>query len=139
MTGEIPVVVGLLCRADGTILVCQRSAGKPYPLEWEFPGGKVEPGEEPEGALRRELREELGIDCDVGRQLHVERADYSDGRTYHVAYYQIEVWRGEIVNREFHDVQWVQASDLDRLAMLQGSRHVVELIVSVGVDGLPVR
>src|SRR5690606_10295580 len=58
----LEVAVGVLVRADGAVLFGQRRAGKPYAGWWEFPGGKLEPGERVEQALARELREELGIE-----------------------------------------------------------------------------
>lgn len=61
------VVAGLIIGADGRILITQRRADQALPLQWEFPGGKVEPGEAPTAALARELTEELGIEVLVGR------------------------------------------------------------------------
>jgi 8-oxo-dGTP diphosphatase len=61
------VVAGLILGDDGRILITQRRADQPLPLQWEFPGGKVEPGESPVEALVRELREELGVSALVGR------------------------------------------------------------------------
>jgi 8-oxo-dGTP diphosphatase len=62
------LVVAALCVDDaGRILVTQRRADQPLPLQWEFPGGKIEPGESPDAALRREIEEELGVVPDVGR------------------------------------------------------------------------
>jgi 8-oxo-dGTP diphosphatase len=60
------VVAALLCDGD-RILITQRRADQPLPLQWEFPGGKVEPGEHPEVALARELTEEVGVQVEVGR------------------------------------------------------------------------
>lgn len=63
---EVHVVAGVLRDARGRILLARRTEGRELAGLWEFPGGKVEPGETPEGALVRELREELGIDATVG-------------------------------------------------------------------------
>src|SRR5512138_844322 len=60
------VVAGLIVR-DGVVLITQRRADQSLPLQWEFPGGKVEPGEAPVEALRRELAEELGVAAEIGR------------------------------------------------------------------------
>ena len=62
-------VVAALIVKDGAILVCQRTRHQPMPLKWEFPGGKIEDGEQPRDALRRELGEELGIDAKVGDEV----------------------------------------------------------------------
>src|SRR5215210_4015592 len=61
------VVAGLIIGADRRILITQRRADQALPLQWEFPGGKIEPGESPTVALERELAEELGVRVHVGR------------------------------------------------------------------------
>ncbi len=71
----IPVVCAVIER-DGLLLLAQRPAHKHLPLQWEFPGGKVEPGEEPAAAIVREIREELGCEITVGRALPRFRHDY---------------------------------------------------------------
>jgi len=71
----IAVACALLER-DGRLLVAQRPPGRKLALKWEFPGGKIEPGETGAVALVRELREELGIDVDVGRELPPVTHDY---------------------------------------------------------------
>lgn len=64
----IPVVAAVVCR-NGRVLLCQRHEEPHLPLKWEFPGGKIDPGESPVQALRRELEEELGVDAEVGDQV----------------------------------------------------------------------
>jgi len=61
------VVAGLVVADDGRVLITKRRADQAMPLQWEFPGGKVEPGEAPVAALARELREEIGAIAEVGR------------------------------------------------------------------------
>ncbi|MGH6629146.1 MAG: (deoxy)nucleoside triphosphate pyrophosphohydrolase [Burkholderiales bacterium] len=78
MPVPIPVVCALIER-DGRVLLAQRPAGRHLALQWEFPGGKVEPGEEPAAALRREIREELGCDIVIGRELR--RFEHTYGTT----------------------------------------------------------
>ena len=63
------VVAGLITRADGRVLITQRTATQSLPLQWEFPGGKVEDDEQDEDALKRELRERLDADAKIGRKL----------------------------------------------------------------------
>ena len=76
----VEVAVGVLIREDGRMLLSSRPEGKPYAGYWEFPGGKVEPGESPEAALIRELREELGIEASVGAALIRVPQQYPDKR-----------------------------------------------------------
>ena len=65
----IEVVAGVLTRPDGRVLTCRRAPDRPAAGQWEFPGGKVEPGELAAEALRRELHEELGLDVVVGEPI----------------------------------------------------------------------
>ena len=74
----IAVVAGVV-RREGRVLLCQRPEGKRFGLLWEFPGGKVEPGESPEAALERELREELAVQTRTGRVLDALRLDGREG------------------------------------------------------------
>jgi 8-oxo-dGTP diphosphatase len=73
---EVQVAVGVLVRPDGAFLLTSRPPGKVYEGYWEFPGGKVEPGESVEQALRRELLEEIGITIGAVLPWRVERVDY---------------------------------------------------------------
>ncbi len=80
------VAVGILHR-DGLVLACQRKKTALYPLQWEFPGGKVESGESPTDALIRELHEELGIVARPAKEFHRQEWDYGD-MAYRVFYYR---------------------------------------------------
>src|SRR5256885_12691151 len=74
------VVAGLIVRkqdSEQEILICQRTKHQSMPLKWEFPGGKIEPGEQPRDSLRRELEEELGIDGGVENEVALIRHDYN--------------------------------------------------------------
>jgi 8-oxo-dGTP diphosphatase len=109
------VVAGLILRGENSqreVLICQRSADKPMGLKWEFPGGKVEPGESPEQALARELNEELGIHARIGPELTAVRHNYRNGGAIHIQFFTIESFTGELRNVVFHDMEW---STLDRL------------------------
>src|SRR5215468_8749864 len=74
-SSTITVVAGLI-QQGGRLLVCQRRRDGAFALKWEFPGGKVEPGETYENGLRRELREELGIEAHIGPEAYRTRHDY---------------------------------------------------------------
>jgi 8-oxo-dGTP diphosphatase len=109
------VVAGLILRGDPLqreVLICQRSPDKPMGLKWEFPGGKVEPGESPEEALARELHEELDIRATVGREITAIRHNYRNGGAIHIQFFVIESFAGELRNVVFQDMQW---STFDRL------------------------
>ncbi len=73
----ITVVAALIVR-EGRLLICQRRHNDVFPLQWEFPGGKVHAGETPKEALARELQEELGISAAIGKEIHRTRHRYPE-------------------------------------------------------------
>jgi len=93
------VAVGVLWRADGAVLLADRPAGKPYAGYWEFPGGKIEPGESVEHALARELNEELGIDIGPARPWVTFEFDYPHAYV-RLHFCRVYDWRGEPQGRE---------------------------------------
>ena len=96
----IEVVAGLIFK-EGRLLACQRRADGAFPFKWEFPGGKIEWGEEPSDALTRELREELGIDVDDIKEVFTHTHTYSGFSTVKLKFFLVPVYRGEIINRVF--------------------------------------
>jgi 8-oxo-dGTP diphosphatase len=99
------VAVGVLVQPDGRYLLAQRPAGKPYEGYWEFPGGKLEPGETVEAALVRELHEELGIDVEACHRWHTLEHDYP--HAYVRLYFcKVTAWRGEPHGREGQAFVW---------------------------------
>jgi 8-oxo-dGTP diphosphatase len=120
----IGVAVAILRRDDGRILLGQRSEAKSYPLKWEFPGGKVEPGETPEEALARELNEELGIEIADARLYMRETIPYSDLRRYDLSYFIVESWTGELENRIFKEILWIYTTELGKFDILEGNREI---------------
>ena len=122
MTQAVNVVVGIIMR-DGKVLLCRRKPGQKYELRWEFPGGKVEPGETHEEALVRELREEINSTPVQWRQFRADRNVYPDGGTFDVLYYFVDVFDGEPQNIEFHEIAWVIPSEFDNFDILDGNRE----------------
>jgi 8-oxo-dGTP diphosphatase len=105
-------VVAALILKDGKVLVCQRTRHQTMPLKWEFPGGKIEEGEQPRDALRRELDEELGITATIGDEVARIRHEYPNGGTVELRFYVVREHKGEIENRIFRDIQWSERKDL---------------------------
>jgi 8-oxo-dGTP diphosphatase len=105
------VVAALIVREEG-ILICQRRPEQTMPLKWEFPGGKVEPEEGLPAALRRELEEELGITATIGGRVAVIRHTYGGGNAVELHFYRVDYFDGELQNRIFHDVRWVEPKEL---------------------------
>ncbi|WP_083344331.1 (deoxy)nucleoside triphosphate pyrophosphohydrolase [Terriglobus roseus] len=104
------VVAALILRPgpDGAeeVLICQRKADQPMSLKWEFPGGKIEAGEGPEEALRRELNEELGIHAEIGPLLTRVRHNYRNGGAVDIQFFRVRSFAGELENRIFQQIRW---------------------------------
>jgi len=118
------VVAGLIVK-DGKILVCQRTRHQTMPLKWEFPGGKIEEGEQPRAALRRELEEELGIDAIIGEEVARIRHEYPGGGSVELRFYIVREYGGEMQNRIFKDVQWSSTTDLPNFDFLEADLSLV--------------
>jgi 8-oxo-dGTP diphosphatase len=101
----LEVAAAVILRADGSFLIARRPEGKVYAGYWEFPGGKIEPGEPADAALARELREELGIDV---RRIYpwVTRVFTYPHATVRLNFFRVLDWRGEPHSRERQDILW---------------------------------
>jgi len=95
------LVAAALILQDGKLLICQRTRHQPMPLKWEFPGGKIEEGEQPRDAMRRELDEELGIEANVGEEVARIRHSYKGGAQVELRFFVVHQFAGEIENRIF--------------------------------------
>src|SRR5579872_2934838 len=94
-TGVRHVAAGILVReSDGHILICQRAKDQPLGLKWEFPGGKIEQGEDPIQALRRELDEELGIQAEIGEQVAKILHTYRNGNAVELTFFRVKGYSG---------------------------------------------
>lgn len=118
------VAAALILRGD-QVLICQRKAGSPMGLKWEFPGGKIEAGETPEQALRRELDEELGIQAEVGTRIAHVRHAYRSGGAVDLQFFAVHSFAGELTNNIFEDVRWAALKDLPGYDFLAADRDLV--------------
>ena len=118
------VVAALILRGD-EVLVCQRRPDQPMSLKWEFPGGKIEPGESPEQALRRELDEELGIQAQIGSLIAHVRHNYRNGGAVDLQFFAVHSFEGELTNRIFHDLRWTQLHTLPEFDFLAADRELI--------------
>ncbi|KMZ11240.1 Mutator mutT protein (7,8-dihydro-8-oxoguanine-triphosphatase) [Candidatus Burkholderia humilis] len=124
------VAVGVMVHADGRYLLAQRPAGKPYEGYWEFPGGKLEPGESIEAALGRELHEELGIDvkaCELWRTLE---HDYPHAYV-RLFFCKVTQWTGTPHGREGQAFAW-QRLPVDVSPLLPAAIPILEWLEEEG-------
>lgn len=108
-------VVAALIRQDMRFLICQRPVGKRRALLWEFPGGKVEAGEEPRQALIRECREELGVDLLIGALYEQAEHRYDDIHI-RLSLYEARIISGTLTRMEHHDLRWIRPGELGRFS-----------------------
>ena len=101
----VDVAVGVLLRPNGDFLLTSRPAGKVYADYWEFPGGKFEPGEAAEQALRRELQEEIGITIAAVQPWKIELVDYPHALV-RLHFCKVFEWTGELHMREGQQFAW---------------------------------
>jgi 8-oxo-dGTP diphosphatase len=118
------VVAGLI-EKDGKLLVCQRTRHQTMPLKWEFPGGKIEEGEQPRDALRRELEEELGIVATIGDEVARIQHEYPNGGMVELRFFLVREYLGEIENRIFKDMQWSAPRALPSYDFLEADETLV--------------
>jgi 8-oxo-dGTP diphosphatase len=102
----MPQVVAAILERDGRVLICQRTPGQWHALQWEFPGGKVEPGESPEQALARELEEELDIRHSTGEEIARYEYCYPGKQPIVLIFFRVRTFSGEPRNLVFHDMRW---------------------------------
>ena len=118
-------VVAAVIERDGKVLICRRRSGGRHPLKWEFPGGKVEPGEDPREALARELREELAIEAQIGEELGGHEVRYGDGPAIRLRFYRVTEFSGEPANLQFENIAWEQKAKLPEYDFLEGDVEFV--------------
>lgn len=124
----LDVVAGVLIE-DGRVLLAQRTADQSFPLCWEFPGGKVEEGEQPEAALVREFEEEMGFTIRVKAPYAEVSTGSPAGRAVHVRFFLAEREAGTPHPVEVAAVEWVELSDLGRWNVIPTNLAVVERLM----------
>jgi 8-oxo-dGTP diphosphatase len=121
------VAAGILCDADGRILIAERVGGGPFHGLWEFPGGKIADGETAVEALSRELAEELGIEITSCASFMNLRHEYDD-RIVTIEFFVVSNWNSEPVGREGQALRWVPREQLDAAELLPADVPVIEAL-----------
>ena len=123
-------VVAAILEREGRILICQRTPEQSHPLKWEFPGGKVEPGETPEQATTRELEEELGIREAASEEVARYEFTYAGKPPVLLIFLRVTRYTGEPRNLIFHDIRWEPPERLGAFDFLEGDRDFIRSLMA---------
>jgi 8-oxo-dGTP diphosphatase len=123
-------VVAAIIEHAGGILICRRRPDQSHPLQWEFPGGKVEPGESPAAALARELEEELGISGATGHAIARYEFAYPGGPPVDLIFYRVLAFSGEPLNLIFQEMRWAPRETLAEFDFVEGDRKFLASFTS---------
>lgn len=121
------VAAGILCDAEGRVLIAERLGGGPFQGMWEFPGGKIGAGESSVEALSRELAEELGIEITSCASFMNLRHEYDD-RIVTIEFFIVSDWVSEPIGREGQALKWVPRERLDADELLPADVPVVKAL-----------
>jgi 8-oxo-dGTP diphosphatase len=124
----IHVVAGALFDAQGRVLIAQRPPGKHMAGGWEFPGGKREPAEEPLAALKRELKEELGIEVHEAAPLIAYEHQYPERRVL-LDLWVVTRYSGEPQPLDAPALQWVAIDELESAGLLEADRPMIPALL----------
>jgi 8-oxo-dGTP diphosphatase len=121
----VQVVAAIIERGE-RLLICRRKPEQSHPLQWEFPGGKVEPGETPEQALARELEEELGIVGAAGEEITRYQYTYPGRDTILLIFFRVREFGGEPRNVVFQEMRWEPAEKLAGFDFVEGDIKFIQ-------------
>ena len=125
-------VVAAIIERQGRVLICRRNARQQHPLQWEFPGGKVEPGESPVQALARELEEELGIRGATGAEITRYAFTYPGKPPVELIFFRVLEYGGEPRNLIFEEMRWEPPAALPGFDFVEGDRDFIRAFSQTG-------
>tara|TARA_Y100001935_G_C17291472_1_gene503595 strand:+ start:838 stop:1263 length:426 start_codon:yes stop_codon:yes gene_type:complete len=123
-TTWLGVVAGVI-RKEDKILLGLRPAGSSLPDLWEFPGGKIELGESPPEALKRELQEELGIDAEIGKLIYAGTHTYGKNGII-LLFYEVKYWKGPITPKHHTDLKWYEPDEIKELSLPEANKKMLK-------------
>jgi 8-oxo-dGTP diphosphatase len=124
-------VVAALIQSDGKLLVCQRKHGTSFAMMWEFPGGKVKPGETLEQALARELEEELGTNAVIGPEVYRTQHRYAElNDPIELIFFRADLDPVRVRNLVFEQIEWRTPESLPELNFLPADKELIEKLAS---------
>lgn len=125
----IPVVTALIRKGDN-VLVGQRPPGHSLAGQWEFPGGKIEKDESPEQALARELKEELGIEAEIGPLRFAASHTYGEVAIL-ILFYDVYYWKGEPKLQQHTELKWTTPRDFVKLPIPEANRKIAHDLIAI--------
>ena len=129
----IPVVTGIIRRGD-EFLLGLRPEGQSLAGAWEFPGGKINSGEVPEQALKRELQEEVGIDAEIGG-LRLAHTHFYGEKGVLLLFYDVHFWKGQPKPIYHNDLKWAKIEDLATLNIPEANRRIMDKLIRILKNG----
>jgi 8-oxo-dGTP diphosphatase len=123
-------VVAAILERHGRILICRRTPSQSHPLKWEFPGGKVEPGESPHDALARELEEELGITGAAGEEITRYEYCYPGKPPILLIFIRVAQYQGEPENLIFYEIRWEPPDRLAAFDFVEGDLDFIRSLAA---------
>ncbi|MCM2266471.1 MAG: (deoxy)nucleoside triphosphate pyrophosphohydrolase [Elusimicrobiales bacterium] len=120
-------VTAAVIEKDGKILIAQRKAGDALAGKWEFPGGKMEPGETPQACLWRELLEEFGVDTEIGEFICASRFEYKH-LPIELLVYRVRHLSGEFKLNDHARIEWVAPADLKNFDLSSADIPVLDFL-----------
>lgn len=127
-TPKLVLVVAAIIVDQERILITQRLPSGRLANQWEFPGGKVNWGEPPEDALRREIQEELGLDIEVGAPVHLIHYALNANQAFAVIFYWSRIAGGTLELIGCQDARWITVNEFPKVDFLQANLPVVEIL-----------
>jgi 8-oxo-dGTP diphosphatase len=124
--GTMTSIAAAVIVKDGKILICQRKADREFPFKWEFPGGKIEKGEETTAALRRELKEELDIEAEIGPEIARFGYNYPKKPKIMLIFFKVERFEGQLTNKDFAQIRWVFPKQLGVYDLLEADFLILD-------------